>query len=130
MAEFLNQLLGSRKRLERESGISKLKLLYDSDAISSEEDARLKDTLKEWISTSATDNQTSWEKRHGAIMAVAVLVEKKKANDSFVDYIKSIIPGLLEDHESRVRIETGQLVSMQGTQVQEYKVWCENHNKL
>ena len=109
MAEFLDQLLGSRKRLERENGISKLKQLYESDAISSEEDARLKDTLKEWISTS--DNQTSWEKRHGAIMAVAVLVEKKKANDSFIDYIKSIIPGLLEDHESRVRIETGQLVN-------------------
>ena len=98
------QLFGSKKRLERENGINKLKELYDFDTITFEENERLCDTLKEWITPSP---DCPWEKRHGGIMAVAVLVEKKKANDSFIDHIKDVIPGLLEDNESRVRIETG-----------------------
>ena len=96
------QLIGSKKRLERENGINKLKELYDT--MTSDENQRLCDTLKEWITPSP---DCPWEKRHGGIMAIAVLVEKKKASDSFIDHIKNVIPGLLEDNESRVRIETG-----------------------
>ncbi len=76
-------MIGNKKRLERENGINKLK--GDSDTMKSPQ-------------------TVPWEKRHGGIMAVAVLVEK---NDSFIDHIKNVIPGLLEDSESRVRIETG-----------------------
>ena len=122
MASDLSNVLGlleSRRRLEREKGIKSLEQLYKDNSLSAEDERKLKETLRNWISSSQPSSSSSsscngedsssrrWEKRHGAIMAAIVLVQRKTTDPSFIEYIKSTVPELLMNDESRVRIETG-----------------------
>ena len=98
------KMLESKRKLDRENGIKLLKSLYDESKMTQEQKHKLTGILRDWICSRDTDY---WERTHGAIMAVVVLVENSEKNDSFIVYVKSLVPNLLENTESRIRIETG-----------------------
>ena len=110
LVSYVLSLLESRRRLDRERGTSKLQQLYDDNAINSEFEDTLIAKLKKWLSDNESD---VWERRHGAIMTVIVMIQAKTVGSPFIQFVKNLIPDLLEDTESRIRIETGILSSSQ-----------------
>ena len=95
--------LRSNRRLEREKGISELQKLIDKDVLPSDDLDNLKESMLEVLNNPLS----TWEEKHGAIMATCLLVKRKNIDDVFVNAIKRLIPELLEHIESRIRIETG-----------------------
>ena len=95
--------LRSNRRLEREKGISELQKLIDKDVLPSDDLDNLKESMLEVLNNPLS----TWEEKHGAIMATCLLVKRMNIDDVFVNAIKRLIPELLEHVESRIRIETG-----------------------
>ena len=97
-------LLRSKKRLDRENGLNKLKLLLQDvqdDVIVSIETKLLELVL------SLT---SPWEERHGGLLAAGIMIQAGAASQQFCDKIKGEIPLFLEDPESRIRIAAGMIL--------------------
>ena len=100
--------LKCNKRLEREKGISELKQLVDSGYLSSIDQDQLESKLTSILSSL----DGPWEEKQGALMASCLLVEKNKAGEVFMRRLMELVPSLLENIESRVRITTGQYLDI------------------
>ena len=100
--------LRCNKRLEREKGISELKQLVDSGCLSSIDQDQLESKLTLILSSS----DGPWEEKQGVLMAGCLLVEKNKAGEVFMRRLMELVPLLLENIESRVRITTGQYLDI------------------
>ena len=109
-AEWL-LLLRSKKRLDRENGLSKLKLLLqdvqDDNIVSIE--AKLLELVLSLVSP--------WEERHGGLLAAGIVIQTGAASQHFCDKIKGEIPLFLEDPESRIRIGAGMILNFNWVQV-------------
>jgi hypothetical protein len=105
MAESINDLLSSNKRLEREKGVLELKRLIEAGCNESELAG-----LSATIGHKVTSNDVKWEELHGYLMAACLLVEKEQASDGIKAQLKQSIPSLLEHNESRIRLIAGELI--------------------
>lgn len=95
-------LLQSKKRLDRERGLQELKQLVDEGRLHGEERGKSEEDVLELI----TSLSSSWEAKHGGLMATTVLLPH--ASRDFCDKLKGEIPLLLEYDESRVRLAAGE----------------------
>ena len=98
-------LLRSKKRLDRENGLSKLKLLLQDvqDEVIVSIEAKLLELVLSLISP--------WEERHGGLLAAGIMIQTGAASQQFCDRIKGEIPLFLEDPESRIRIAAGMVLN-------------------
>ena len=94
-------LLQSKKRLDRERGLQHLQLLVDEDKLTDDERKKSEEDVLQLV----TSLSSSWETKHGGLMAASVLIPK--ASDEFLEKLKGDIPILLEYDESRVRLAAG-----------------------
>ena len=98
-------LLRSRKRLDRERGLSQLKAVLDTECLEEDEKNRLESCIFGLFSSPAAP----WEEKHGGLMAAVVMVPT--ASERFCDLVKGEIPLLLEHQESRIRLTAGELLA-------------------
>ena len=103
--EWLN-LLRSRKKLDRERGLSQLKSVLETEFLEEEEKSKLESCIFDLLSSLTAP----WEEKHGGLMAAGVLVPT--ASERFCDLVKGEIPLLLEHQESRIRLAAGGFVSV------------------
>ena len=96
-------MLRSRKKLERDRGIERLKAALASGELVVERRAHLERELLELLASLAVP----WEERHGAVMAATVLAESG-ASPEFCERLQGEIPLLLEHPETRVRMSAGE----------------------
>ena len=96
-------LLSSKKRIDREKGLAALKTLLTPDI--SEED---KKSIESHVISLLTTLVGPWEDKHGGLMAAALILESGVASSDFTAQVKSVLPILLEEEESRVRIAAGE----------------------
>lgn len=95
------QKLCSHQKLDRDKGLEELRaFLHREDDNSSQIATSFIDLLK----TSST-----WEARHGCLMAVQVLIENNNAT-SLGKEVLLLLPQLLEDNEPRVRLSAGEVL--------------------
>ena len=94
-------LLQSKKRLDRERGLQHLQLLVDENKLTDDERKKSEEDVLQLV----TSLLSSWETKHGGLMAASVLIPK--ASDEFLGKLKGDIPILLEYDESRVRLAAG-----------------------
>ena len=99
-------LLHSKKRLDREKGLNKLKLLLQGprgEDIQDNSVASIEAKLLELVLSLTSP----WEERHGGLLAAGILIQTGAASQQFRDKIKGKIPLFLEDPESRIRMAAG-----------------------
>ncbi len=96
-------LLSSKKRLEREKGLAALKTLLADPNLSEE----VKKSIEKHILSLITSMVGPWEDKHGGLMATGLVLESGVGSSNFSDQVRSVLPILLEETESRVRIATG-----------------------
>ena len=102
VADWLT-LLRSRKRLDREKGLNKLKLLLQVP----NEDAVVTVSIETKLLELVLSLTSPWEERHGGLLAAGILIQTGTASQQFCDKIKGEIPLFLEDPESRIRMAAG-----------------------
>ena len=96
-------LLSSKRRLDREKGLTALKTLLASSNLQAED----KEKIETHVLSLITSLVRPWEDRHGGLMATALILESGVATSGFSRQVTSSVPLLLEEKESRVRIATG-----------------------
>lgn len=96
-------LLSSKRRLDREKGLTALKTLLASSNLQPED----KEKIEAHVLTLITSLVGPWEDRHGGLMATGLILESGVATSGFSRQVTSSVPLLLEETESRVRIATG-----------------------
>ncbi len=96
-------LLSSKRRLDREKGLTALKTLLASSNLQPED----KEKIEAHVFTLITSLVGPWEDRHGGLMATGLILESGVATSGFSRQVTSSVPLLLEETESRVRIATG-----------------------
>ena len=89
-------LLRSKKKLDREKGLTQLKAILGSGPLEESERERLETCAFELISSLISP----WEEKHGGLMAAALLVPL--ASEGFCEKIKGEVPLLMENHDYRV----------------------------
>ncbi|XP_064405972.1 uncharacterized protein LOC135351009 [Halichondria panicea] len=99
-------LLSSKRRLDREKGLTALKTLLASSNLQPED----KEKIEAHVLTLITSLVGPWEDRHGGLMATGLILESGVATSSFSRQVTSSVPLLLEETESRVRIATGEVI--------------------
>lgn len=104
LASVISQLKAKR-RLERDRGLSELKSLLQSHALSSSEVEDVESSL----AGSLVSTDCSWEEVHGAALAASVLVCENKAKQGFLVDLITLLPALMDHEESRVRNAAGRL---------------------
>ena len=105
--EWLN-LLRSRKKLDRERGLSQLKAVLDTEFLEEGEKSKLESCIFDLLSSLTAP----WEEKHGGLMAAGILVPT--ASERFCDLVKGEIPLLLEHQESRIRLASGEFGLLKG----------------
>lgn len=96
-------LIASKKRLDREKGLEVLKTLLTSPDIKQED----KTAIETHLTSLITSMVGPWEDRHGGLMAVGLVLDAGSGSSDFIGQVKSTVPILLEEEESRVRIAAG-----------------------
>ena len=91
-------LLQSKRRLDREKGLQQLQQQVNESKLG--EDER-RESERELVSSLTS----SWETKHGGLMAASVLLPG--SSPQFVEKMKGEVPLLLEYDESRVRLAAG-----------------------
>ena len=99
-------LIRSKKRLDREKGVNKLKEILNSSVLRVEYDDLVEKQLVDIILSLSAP----WEERHGGLLAAGVIIQNKAASKQFCESIKAGIPLFLEDSESRIRIAAGEII--------------------
>ena len=99
-------LLGSKKRLDREKGLNKLKLLLQVPANEGTQDNVLL-SIEAKLLELVLSLTSPWEERHGGLLAAGMVIQTGTASQQFCDRIKGEIPLFLEDPESRIRMAAG-----------------------
>ena len=94
-------LLRSKKKLDREKGLTQLKAVLGSGPLEESERERLETCVFELISSLIAP----WEEKHGGLMAAALLVPL--ASEGFCEKINGEVPLLMENDELRIRLATG-----------------------
>ena len=91
--------LSSTQKIERDKGIAIIKeLVKEPDNAVVE---ALEEAIRELLS------QSSWESRHGALMASGALLCAEVITESLSVDVQTALPQLLEDKEPRVRLAAG-----------------------
>ena len=103
-------LIRSKKRLDREKGISQLELMLNQSIsdIQSEDKNEIESELLRLVLSLTSP----WEERHGGLLASGIMIHSGTASQQFCDRIKGEIPLFLEDSESRVRMAAGTKVRL------------------
>ena len=109
-------LLRSRKKLDRERGLSQLKAVLDTECLEEDEKNKLESCIFGLFSSPAAP----WEEKHGGLMAAVVLVPT--ASERFCDLVKGEIPLLLEHQESRIRLTAGQLLAYHSKNIRPFQL--------
>ena len=101
-------LIRSKKRLDRENGLSQLKLMLNQSVsdIQSEDKIQIESELLRLV----LSLDSTWEERHGGLLASGIVINTGNASQRFCDTIKGEIPVFLEDSESRIRMAAGRKV--------------------
>ena len=95
--------LKSKRRLEREKGLSQLKNLLNASSISPDELQKLQETLLSSFSS------TTWEEIHGAAMAAILLVPV--SGEEWTARVRRELPQLLQHKETRIGTAAGEHTS-------------------
>lgn len=101
MVDAIIQDLCSSLKLERDKGFQNFVKHID---LAESEDI---DTLEQCITKILTEEGSSWEKKHGGLMAAKALLISGKSSDDFAVDMRSQALKYLEDNEFRVRIAAG-----------------------
>lgn len=101
MVDAIIQDLCSSLKLERDKGFQNFVKHID---LAESEDI---DTLEQCITKLLTEEGSSWEKKHGGLMAAKALLISGKNSDDFAVDMRSQALKYLEDNEFRVRIAAG-----------------------
>lgn len=97
-------LLQSKKRLERERGLSQLKELVEGGRLGGQEER------EEQVFQLVSSLTCPWEAKHGGLMAAGVLLAH--ASGEFAERLQGEVLLLLEHDESRIRLATGDCLCM------------------
>ena len=97
-------LIRSRKKLDRDRGISELRAALESGKLPTQRRESLERELLGLVSSLGV----AWEEKHGGLMAVRLLVQKGTASSEFCERLQREIPQLLEHEEARVRLSAGE----------------------
>lgn len=100
-AEEILQRLCSHQKLDRDKGIEELRKFLQREADNS---SQIAPSLLNILKTS-----TSWEARHGCLMASKVLIENGDSS-TLGKEVLSLLPQMLEDDEPRVRLSAGEVL--------------------
>ncbi len=96
-------LLSSKKRLDREKGLAAMKTQLAAQDLREED----KKSIETHILFLVTSMIGPWEDKHGGLMATGLILESGVGSSGFSDQVRSTLPILLEETESRVRIAAG-----------------------
>ena len=95
--------LKSKRRLERDKGLSQLRNLLSSNSLSAEVLKQLQETFLSSLSSTST----TWEEKHGALMATILLLPVSA--DQWAVRVRKELPQLLQHKETRVGAAAGRL---------------------
>lgn len=94
--------LSSKQRLERDKGLELIeKILEDATG---DDISALETNVLELLAV-----KKGWEGSHGALMAAALLIERRFSSEDFCMKIQQALPMMLEHDEPRVRLSAGTL---------------------
>ena len=96
-------LLQSKKRLDRDRGLQELRILVGGVVLEEGEKRKFEEDVLELV----TSLSSSWEAKHGGLLAASVLLPH--ASHDFCEKLKGDVPLLLEYNESRVRLAAGEV---------------------
>lgn len=82
-----------------------LKLWETQKGLNSQRSSR---TLHESLLCKLRDPASTWEAKHGCLLAVKLLLVHKQHTDAFLEDVKDVAVGLLTDDEVRVRLGAGE----------------------
>ena len=98
--------LCSSLKLERDRGFQSF--VKHVDSVENEDIAGLERNVTKLLS----EEDSSWEKIHGGLMAAKALLTTGKSTDDFAVDMRSLALKFLEDREFRVRIAAGILIPL------------------
>ncbi|XP_061173141.1 uncharacterized protein LOC133182346 [Saccostrea echinata] len=104
MADKIFEELCSSHKIERDRGFQNF--VKHIDTAESED---IND-LEQDVSKLLTEEDSSWEKKHGGLMAAKALLTSGKSSDDFVVDMRSLALKYLEDKEFRVRTAAGEVL--------------------
>ena len=87
-------LLQSKKRLDRDRGLQQLRILVGGVVLEEGEKRKIEEDVLELV----TSLSSSWEAKHGGLLAASVLLPH--ASHDFCEKLKGDVPLLLEYNES------------------------------
>lgn len=104
MVDKIIEDLCSSLKLERDRGFQSF--VKHVDSVENEDIAGLERNVTKLLS----EEDSSWEKIHGGLMAAKALLTTGKSTDDFAVDMRSLALKFLEDSEFRVRIAAGILI--------------------
>lgn len=104
MEEKTLEWLCSAAKLERDKGVLELQ----RNILNLEQEDL--NVLEEKITGLLTEDDASWETKHGALMGCKVILQSKRASGQFVINGQSLSLNFLEDDEFRVRLAAGEVM--------------------
>ena len=103
MADEIIAQISNFKKLERDKGIEKVKLVLETNPLEIELVYKLETFVLESLK-----KRERWETIHGCLMAACLLVECN--HEAFTGVLLDLVPEFLEDKEPRVRQTAGELM--------------------
>lgn len=107
MASDWASLLGSKKKLDREKSLNKLREVLHAPSLQTDEKTSIEGHITQLLTQSLA---SPWEEKHGGLMAAGVMVQEGYASEQFCERMKGEVPLFLEDAEYRVRLAAGEFV--------------------